>query len=291
MFGYVTVQKDELLVREFNEYKSIYCGLCRTLGKEYSLLSRFILSYDCTFYALLLLSLEGQCPGYEKKTCRCNPLKKCTYIKNGETALSKAAALSVISVYFKIIDNISDSKGVKKLLYKILKPVSKRWAKKANIKYPYIYNAVKTMSQEQFQVESEDNVHLDMVADPTGKMLKTILSYGEKDRTRKLILETIGYNLGRWIYLMDAADDLEEDKEKGNYNPFLLMDYNEDENENLRNYINQILNQSLAQAYNGWNLLDVTLYKGIIDNILLKGLANKQREVLFSEEKNGNKSV
>lgn len=110
MFGYVTIYKDELLVREFNEYKSVYCGLCRTLGTEYSKLSRFILSYDCTFYALLLLSLNGECPGYEKKMCRCNPLKKCTYIKNGEDALSKASALSVVSVYFKIVDNISDSR-------------------------------------------------------------------------------------------------------------------------------------------------------------------------------------
>ena len=289
MFGYVTIYKDELLVREFNEYKSVYCGLCRTLGTEYSKLSRFILSYDCTFYALLLLSLNGECPGYEKKMCRCNPLKKGTYIKNGEDALSKASALSVVSVYFKIVDNISDSKGIKKLAYKFLKPIAKKWANKAKEKYPYIYNAVETMSKEQFIVESMDNVQLDMSADPTAKMLRTVLSYEEQDKSRKLILETMGYNLGRWIYLMDAADDLEEDREKNNYNPFLLMDYNGEKN--FKNYISQILNQSLAQAYNAFELLDITLYKGIIDNILLKGLAQKQRTVLFSEEKNGNKSV
>ena len=145
------------------------------------------------------------------------------------------------------------------------------------------------MSKEQFKVESMDNVQLDMSADPTAKMLKTVLSYGEQDKSRKLILETIGYNLGRWIYLMDAADDLEEDREKNNYNPFLLMNYNGEQN--FKNYISQILNQSLAQAYNAFELLDITLYKGIIDNILLKGLAQKQRAVLFSEEKNDNKSV
>ena len=55
LFGYVTVYKDELLVREFNEYKAVYCGLCKSLGKEYGVLSRVILSYDCTFYALFLL--------------------------------------------------------------------------------------------------------------------------------------------------------------------------------------------------------------------------------------------
>ena len=221
--------------------------------------------------------------------CRGTPLKKCTYIKNGEDALSKASALSVVSVYFKIVDNISDSKGIKKLAYKFLKPIAKKWANKAKEKYPYIYNAVETMSKEQFKVESLDNVQLDMSADPTAKMLKTVLSYGEQDKSRKLILETIGYNLGRWIYLMDAADDLEEDREKNNYNPFLLMNYNGEQN--FKNYISQILNQSLAQAYNAFELLDITLYKGIIDNILLKGLAQKQRAVLFSEEKNGNKSV
>ena len=145
------------------------------------------------------------------------------------------------------------------------------------------------MSKEQFIVESMDNVQLDMSADPTAKMLRTVLSYEEQDKSRKLILETMGYNLGRWIYLMDAADDLEEDREKNNYNPFLLMDYNGEQN--FKNYISQILNQSLAQAYNAFELLDITLYKGIIDNILLKGLAQKQRTVLFSEEKNGNKSV
>ena len=106
LFGYVTVYKDELLVREFNEYKAVYCGLCKSLGKEYGVLSRAILSYDCTFYALFLLALKGNCPGYEQKMCRCNPLKKCTYIKEGADSLSKAGALSVCSVYFKIIDKI-----------------------------------------------------------------------------------------------------------------------------------------------------------------------------------------
>ena len=125
-------------------------------------MSRFILSYDCTFYALLLLSLNGECPGYEKKMCRCNPLKKCTYIKNGEDALSKASALSVVSVYFKIVDNISDSKGIKKLAYKFLKPIAKKWANKAKEKYPYIYSAVETMSNSTkmlpiYNVQTEEN--------------------------------------------------------------------------------------------------------------------------------------
>ncbi len=281
MFGYVTVQKDELLVKEFNQYKSVYCGLCRKLGREYGILSRFILSYDCTFYAVLLLALRGECPGYEKKICRCNPLKKCTYIKNGEEALSKASALSVVSVYFKIIDNIADTKGVKRIIYKALKPIFKRWSKKAKNKYEYIYQAVREMSESQFRCEENPNCHLDMAAEPTAKMLSTVLSKEGRNSSERLVLSNLGYHLGRWIYLIDAADDFDDDLKKGSFNPFLVYK----EKENLREYFSQVLNNDLAQTYNSWNLLSTSLYSGIIDNILLKGLAAKQNSVLFKEEK------
>lgn len=284
LFGYVTVYKDELLVREFNEYKAVYCGLCKSLGKEYGVLSRAILSYDCTFYALFLLALKGSCPGYERKMCRCNPIKKCTYIKEGADSLSKAGALSVCSVYFKIIDNIKDSKGIKKLVYRLVKPIVKRWSKKAKDKFPQIYRAVEEMSLSQTKAESDPDCHLDMAAEPTANMLKTVLSEGGRNDSERLVLGNLGYHLGRWIYLMDAADDYEDDVKSGNFNPF--KNYKGD---NIKNYCVQVLNQSLAQTYNSWNLVDVTLYGGIIDNILLKGLGEKQKAVLFSEEKRNGK--
>lgn len=284
LFGYVTIFKDELLVREFNEYKAVYCGLCKSLGKEYGVLSRAILSYDCTFYALFLLALKGDCPGYEKKMCRCNPLKKCTYVKEGKDTLSKASALSVSSVYFKIVDNISDSKGIKKLLFRLIKPIVKRWSKKAKEKYPYIYKAVEDMSLAQSNAESNPDCHLDMSAEPTANMLKTILSAEGRNNSEKLVLGNLGYHLGRWIYLMDAVDDYEDDLKNGNFNPFKSY-----KGDNIKDYFNQVLNQSLAETYNSWNLVDVTLYGGIIDNILLKGLGEKQKAVLFSEEKRNGK--
>lgn len=281
LFGYVTILKDELLVKEFNQYKSIYCGLCRKLGKEYGFLSRFILSYDCTFYALLMLDLKGVCPGYEKKMCRCNTLKKCTYIKNGDDALSKASALSVVSVYFKIIDDISDKKGFKRLVYKAIKPIVGRWSKKAKEKYPYIYEAVREMSENQFKAENNPECHLDMAAEPTAKMLSKVLSVEGENESDKLILSNLGYHLGRWIYLMDAVDDFEEDIKNNNYNPFIPYK----DKENIKEYFNQVLNNDLAQAYNSWNLLSTWLYSGIVDNILLKGLGAKQKSVIFKEEK------
>ena len=281
MFGYVRVYSDELLVREFEEYKAVYCGLCRRMGKEYSLFSRLILSYDCTFYAMLLLSLNGTCPGYEKKHCRCNPIKKCSYIKGGEEALSKASALSVVSSYFKIVDNIYDSKGIKKLIYKMVKPIFRHWLNKAKKNYPYIFDAVSEMSENQLKAENNSDCHIDMAADPTATMLKKILSYEATTKSQSVVLEEMGYNLGRWIYLIDAIDDYDKDNKKGGFNPFLSYDGNE----NIRDYCNQVLNMSLSRLYRAWELLDVTLYRGIINNILLKGLATKQKEILNMEGK------
>lgn len=75
MFGYLQIQKSELLVRESEAYKAVYCGLCRQMGKDYSVFTRFTLSYDCTFYAMLLMSLNRSCKGFKDGRCTCNPLK------------------------------------------------------------------------------------------------------------------------------------------------------------------------------------------------------------------------
>ena len=103
MFGYLQIQKSELLVREAEAYKAVYCGLCRQMGKDYSGLTRFTLSYDCTFYAMFLMSLNRSCKGFKDGRCTCNPLKKCKFATDEGDAYGKAAAFSMISVYYKII--------------------------------------------------------------------------------------------------------------------------------------------------------------------------------------------
>ena len=109
MFGYLQVQKSELLVREWEAYRSVYCGLCKQMGKNYSFLTRLSLSYDCTFYAMLLMSLHRSCKGFDNGRCTFNPLKKCRFARCADSAYSKAAAFSVISAFYKLQDDLSDS--------------------------------------------------------------------------------------------------------------------------------------------------------------------------------------
>ena len=114
MFGYVKVCKPELKIKEFEFYKAVYCSLCKQLGKEYGPLARLTLNYDFTFLALLSMALDDENYTACRKRCTCNPLKKCNYICEKEQ-LSFPSGAAMIMLYYKLLDNIADEKGFKKL--------------------------------------------------------------------------------------------------------------------------------------------------------------------------------
>lgn len=285
MFGYLQVQKSELLVREFEAYKAVYCGLCKQMGKDYSFLTRFSLSYDCAYYAMLLMSFHRSCSGFIDRRCTFNPLKKCRFALTESDSYGKAAAFSVISAYFKLKDDISDSGLFKRIMYRMILPFFSHWRKKAAKKYADIDNLISQMMDMQYEAEHNLERSVDRAAHPTAFLLGNIFSLEAKDETDRRVLYEFGYQLGRWIYLIDAADDAVQDKKSGNYNPFI------DINGKIAkvNYIAAVLNQSLARAYDAYNLIDLTDFKGILDNMILKGfptVQNKITDKLYTEVKN-----
>lgn len=275
MFGYLRVQKSELLVREYEAYKSVYCGLCNQLGKDYSFLTRFILSYDCTFYAMLLMSLKRSCKSFKDGRCKFNPLKKCKFAVDSADCYSKASALSVISSYYKLKDDIADSGFFKKIASYLLKPFFSHWHKKAVKNYPEIEKIVSEMMTMQFNAEHSENISIDSAAHPTAFMLANILSLEADDEVDKRVYYEFGYHLGRWVYLIDAADDYEDDIKHNNFNPFLSI-----KQDNIFDYMTGVLNQSLARAYNAYNLIELTDFKGIFDNMMLYGFPSAQNRVM-----------
>ena len=287
VFGYLQVQKSELLVREWEAYKSVYCGLCRQLGKDYSFLTRLALSYDCTFYTILLMSLERSCTGFSDGRCRFNPLKKCKYASCESDSYSKSSALTVITAYYKLRDDLIDGGFFKKLGVRLILPFFGHWHKKAAARYPELEETVSKMMEAQNKAENSENAGIDLCADPTAEMLGSILSLEGKDEIQKRVLYEFGYHRGRWIYLIDAGDDLEKDIKKDNFNPFRSYS-----GENLKEYQTSVLNQSLARAFDAYNLINPVDFKGILDNMMLYGFPSKQNTVVngLQEEKN-DKSV
>lgn len=266
MFGYVKACKPELKVKEYEIYKAVYCSLCKKLGKNYGILSRFTLSYDFTFLALLNMSMREGCDGFVQKRCAFNPLKKCNYCKD-DTALEMPAAAAMIMLYYKILDNISDERGLKKVGYWFLKPIFSHAHKKAAKQCPKIETAVAKYITAQNKLETANCTLIDEAADPTARVMEEILSLCSDNDTQKRVLSRLGYCLGRYIYLLDAAVDLADDKKTGNYN--VLKNIGEKE---VKTRITEQLYFCVNESIRAFELLDIKKYKTILGNIIYLGL-------------------
>lgn len=266
MFGYIRVSKPELKIKEFEMYKAVYCSLCKKLGKDYGILSRFILNYDFTFTALLELALkDGGCPT-QRKRCTFNPFKKCNYCCQTEPFSLSAGSLVILS-YYKISDDIDDEKGLKKLWAVILKQIMKSPFKKAAKKYPLVAHLSENYYREQRLAESKENCSLDEAALPSSNMLSALLPlYAEKESDKK-VLSFLGKLLGRYIYLLDCLLDREKDIKKDNFNPIKNLDY-DNAKEKIKTQIYIVINE----AEKAFELLDIKKFKDILGNIIYVGL-------------------
>ena len=278
MFGYIRIAKPELKVKEYEMYKAVYCSLCRTLGKKYGIWSRFTLSYDFTFLALLNMSMTDGCDPIEKKRCVCNPLKKCNYCKNDESLLMPSAA-AMIMMYYKLLDNLNDEKGLKKIGYILIKPLFSHARNKAKKEYPQIDKIISEYIAAQNALERDGCAELDRAADPTAKALAELLRLCSDDERQKRVLERIGYCLGRYIYLIDAACDLPQDIKKGSYN-CLKYETEGEPSEYAKKRIVPQLYFCSNEAGKAFELLDVKKYKPILGNIIYLGLEDTFKKEL-----------
>lgn len=292
MFGYIKPYKPNLLVKEYEFYKSAYCGLCKNLGKEYGIIARLSLSYDATFLAMLLLSLNNNCPHIHKERCKANPLKKCLFCFEKEEIMSFAGAVSVIMMYYKLEDDIKDSKFPKKIFSSFLKGIGHHVYKKAKSKYANVDILVKNCMDNQAKTEADNNITMDLAADSTAIMLKELLiSRTVGNSIQEKIFNQFGYYIGRWIYLADAADDLEKDKKESNFNPFFLTDMGKEyilsssniPDKNFREYCNATLNQTISEAIKAFDLLNLYTFDTILQNTIYQGLPNIQKQILFDK--------
>ena len=279
MFGYIRAAKPEMKVKEFETYKAVYCSLCKELGKSYGFIARLTLSYDFTFLAVLNMSLKDNKCEVVRKRCAFNPLKKCNYCKeNSDLTMPSAAAM--IMLYYKIKDNLMDEKGLKKTGYYLILPFFSSAHKKAAKKFPEIEKAVADYIKEQNILEKENCRSLDKAADPTAKALSEILSFCSDDDMQKRVLERLGYCIGRYIYLLDAACDLEEDIKKKSYN-VLKNDADSNIKESLKQKVVPQLYFCINEAAKAFELLEIKKFKTILGNIIYLGL-----EETFKKELN-----
>ncbi|MBE6779178.1 MAG: hypothetical protein E7541_07320 [Ruminococcaceae bacterium] len=277
MFGYVRLHKPTIRMGEYEQYRGIYCTLCKRLGKRYGLFARMGLSYDLTFLALLQTALEEQGPDFCPGRCSFNPTKRCLRCqRTGPT--DRAADLTVLLTYYKLRDTLADEGFFKRLGAVLLYPMAAFDRRRAAKRQPQADQHIAAMMQAQQAVEQARTPSLDRAAEPFALLLQWMAGDMAGDDRQRLVLERLGYCLGRWVYLMDAVDDRQEDARRGRYNPFLLRK-DEDENAALYN-----LNSSLAECIAAYNLLEVRRFDGILRNIMEEGMPAAQRQVIAGKD-------
>jgi hypothetical protein len=212
MFGYVNIYKPELKMKDFYKYKAYYCGLCNTLKQKYGLLGQMTLSYDMTFLIILLSSLYERDTKSGQSRCVLHPMKKHGVLQNEFT--DYVAAINIALTYYHLLDDWQDDKSIPGLAgTKVLK----NHLKKISKQYPRQCNTIQECLARLQVFEKRQETDLDLVSRCFGELMGELLVYRE-DVWEKA-LRKMGFFLGKYIYLLDAYDDIEKDKENHNYNP------------------------------------------------------------------------
>ena len=218
MFGYVRPPAQDLPEGELNRFRTMYCGLCHTLSRRYGQAARMILNYDFTYLAILLSN--GTADAENAGRCWVSPVKKRPYLES-TAAMELAADESVILAYWQLQDGAEDHTWAAGLKYRGGAQLLEGAYRKAAAFRPEFDAAVRRQLRLLHALETAEDPSMDRAAD-TFAVLLSGASAEIEDPTRRRILEQILYHLGRWVYLIDAADDLKRDGESGNYNPVAL---------------------------------------------------------------------
>ena len=283
MFGYVRPVSAELKVKEYELYRAVYCGLCEALGHNTTHISRLSLNYDFVFLAIVRMALARETGKIERHRCLAHPTKKRAVLTDARE-LDYCAKLSSVLTYHKLRDDIADVRGLKRLGAALLLPIASMMRRRA--KFPkeaeeYISSRLAELSK----LEKENCGSLDMAAEPFGELMAYVCAYGfEKGSANERIAHEIGRHIGRYIYIIDAVDDLGGDVKSGAYNPFRMM-YDEPIKGLLENAeeLSRALTMELVgiEAAIGLIKFDaVPEYGEIIKNIIYLGLPELIKKVL-----------
>ncbi len=303
MLGYVQIFKPDLKVREYEIYMGYYCGVCKYIGKEYGQLPRMALSYDAAFLALLLACVDDEPDAPVQEHCVLHHIKNKTIIRN--EAIEYAGDVMLVLAWYKMLDDVNDEGKVSaKAASRLLRRLHTRLQKK----YPDLCDGIEINLARLNGLEAAHCANLDEAAESFSKIMEVIFREGAKKlyADSQELHETfarIGYHMGKWIYLIDAADDIEENIESGAYNQLLYRfeykgnpedDPDSEDGETPQEFRDRIrdnldfnLYHYLAVLSEQTGLLDIKKNRGIIDNVIFFGMNRKTEEILNKNKNEG----
>lgn len=274
MFGYVIINKEELKFKEYDIYHSYYCGLCRTLKDKYGSIAQISLNYDMTFLVMLLTGVYEPETKVEEHRCKIHPIHKQTMRINEFSEY--AAKMTVVLSYFKCLDDWVDErkysrKGYLQLLKKKFEAIRAEYPKKVKI--------IEENLEKIHVYETNGNYTIDDISRCFGLVMAEICTYKEDEWYDELY--QVGFYLGKFIYLIDAYEDVERDIKKNTFNPFKER-FKEDD---FEEYCYRLLEMMIAESTLYFEKLPIIENVEILRNILYSGIWSKY--VLVKKKREG----
>ena len=275
MFGYVRINKMDLTFREYEHYKAYYCGLCKYLKRNHTELSRLTINYDITFLIVLLSSIYQPSAQVFHEKCIVDPVKKKKHIINEITEY--AASMNILLAYYKLEDDVNDEGDIKS---RLVRRAYRKSFKTAYDKYPQKADFIKACLGELRSLEEDQSTSIDQTSNCFARLLEEIFDYKDdeyRDRLRK-----VGFNIGKYIYIMDAYEDLDQDLEKGRYNPFSSY---KDDREGLKVKVDKLIGMTLARLEEAILNRDIKVNKSTIANIIYSGVYLRYKGLINGADK------
>ena len=261
MYGYVVVNKPELKIKEYDMYRSYYCGLCEELLSDYGINGQISISYDMTFLLVLLTGLYEPDITYKEARCIAHPVHKHPVRRNKISAY--VADMNILMTYYKCVDDWKDDK---KLMKKLLASSLTSKVKRIEKAYPEKAHIIKAALDRISELENNNESNIDLPAEQFGIIMAQILCM--KNDEWYDTLKVMGNSLGRFIYILDAYDDLLEDKKKDRYNALRTYENNKD----FDIFIENVLKSHMAQFAAGFESLPIIENADLLRNVIYSGV-------------------
>ena len=283
MFGYIKPFVPQLRVAEYEYYKSLYCGLCRTMGQATSRFSSCTLSYDFVFLALVRLALTGADVKQIRRRCPMHPIKKRTFTVSDEVLFFCAYANAILT-YHKLQDDLHDESGARRAGKLLLHPAVSHMRRKAR-SLAELDGLMQVKLDELNRLEQERNPSPDAAAEIFGQLLSLLFAWGLEGAAARLAA-VIGHHTGKWIYLSDAADDYPADIKAGSYNPFVCAAGDAEPAAFIREHSKTIENAlifecgEIAKAVELIDSADNSMTGALLRNIVYLGMPDAAARIL-----------
>jgi hypothetical protein len=280
MFGYINVNAKELSKEDKENYESYYCGLCKELNRNCGARGQLLLNYDITFLVVLLTGLYEPEEDKKKFVCGLHPLQKRTRSANAITEY--AADMNVMLAYFNLVDDWRDEHKIsKKALASFLRQDYERLSEK----YPRQSEAIEDYIAKLTEYEEANETNIDLVAGLTGEVLGELFAWRQDEWYDEL--KTLGFYLGKFIYLMDAYEDLGKDEKRGAYNP--LRNLKKEHSDDFEVIVKLMMTSMMSECAKSFERLPIVTHADLLRNIIYSGVWSKY-EYLQLKRKKGNKN-